>query len=53
MDKNGNVKITLNGGSQVVVEQDDNQWVDARNFFFTITVKFKMQINNTVSALNN
>lgn len=53
MDKNGNVKITLNAGAQIVVEKNPNEYVDARNFYFTITLKFKMTINNTLTKEND
>ena len=49
MDKNGNIKLTMNAGAQVVAEKSPSNWVDARNFYMTLTLKFKMQINSTIS----
>lgn len=47
LDKNGNLKLNVNMGAQIIVEKTPGQWVDARNFFVTATVKGKISVNDT------
>lgn len=47
LDKNGNIKLNLNAGAQIIVESSPSSWEDARNFFITASLKAKLQINET------
>lgn len=47
LDKNGNLKLNINCGAQIIVERNHDQWEDARNFYITISAKAKLQINST------
>ena len=50
LDKNGNLKININGGAQIIVEKTPGEWVEARNFFFTLTAKGKVTVNETADG---
>lgn len=47
LDKNGNVRLNVNFGAQIIVEKSYNEWVDARNFYITATVKGRITVNDT------
>ena len=42
LDKNGNLKLNINMGAQIIVERNRDSWEDARNFFLTATAKAKI-----------
>ncbi len=50
IEKNGNMKLTLNLGAQIIVETAPNTWKDARTFFMTLAVKGRVYVNETVNS---
>ena len=47
LDKNGNLKLIINMGAQILVEKTRDSWEDGRTIFLTATAKAKIQINET------
>jgi hypothetical protein len=46
IDRRGNVRVDMNFGAQILVEEK-RSWKEAWNMFFTVTMKGKVTINST------
>lgn len=46
IDKNGNAKLNINAGAQIIVESSPGNWEDARSFYLTATAKAKIAVNS-------
>ena len=47
IDKNGNLKLNINAGAQIIVEKSRDKWEDARAFYLTATAKAKIAIDTS------
>jgi hypothetical protein len=49
IDKNGNFKIGINAGAKILVEMNPGKWHVTREFYFTLQLKSKIQVNETLN----
>mmetsp|Transcript_47299 Transcript_47299/g.34587 ORF Transcript_47299/g.34587 Transcript_47299/m.34587 type:complete len:233 (+) Transcript_47299:690-1388(+) len=47
LDENGNLKVQIDLGAQIIVEEEPGKWTPARDFYVTLTAKIKMIVNQT------